>query len=171
MQDALKKRSRNNNKTDKQEVEHHHAGSKRRIERGKDIDQPAVAEVENHNAGGKRRIGRSKDIDQEAVATSSKELDAKLQVEQLSFAKEKVSTGISLTTELEEVLANQQRQEQKADIEANIDALQISVSLHNRTADIIQLQEANRKLRSITPLPRPTSWQVKQGKQLPGSRN
>ena len=146
MQDALKKRSRDNNKTDKQEVEHHHAGRK-------------------------RRIGRSKNIDQEAVATSSKELDAKLQVEQLSFAKEKVSSGISLTTELEEVLANQQRQEQKADIEANIDALQISVSLHNRTADIIQLQEANRKLRSITPLPRPTSWRVKQGKQLPGSRN
>ena len=146
MQDALNKRSRDNNKTDKQEVEHHHAGRK-------------------------RRIGRSKNIDQEAVATSSKELDAKLQVEQLSFAKEKVSSGISLTTELEEVLANQQRQEQKADIEANIDALQISVSLHNRTADIIKLQQANRKLRSITPLPRPTSWQVKQGKQLPGSRN
>jgi hypothetical protein len=146
MQDALKKRSRDNNKTDKQEVEHHHAGRK-------------------------RRIGRSKNIDQEAVATSSKELDAKLQVEQLSFAKEKVSSGISLTTELEEVLANQQRQEQKADIEANIDALQISVSLHNRTADIIKLQQANRKLRSITPLSRPTSWQVKQGKRLPGSRN
>ena len=151
MQDAsdaalLKKRSRNNNKINTQEVE-------------------------NHFAGGKRRIGRSKDIDQEAVATSSKELDAKLQAEQLSFAKEKVSTGISLTTELEKALANQQHQGQTAEIKAHIDALQISVALHNRTADVIQLQEANRKLRSITPLPRPTSWQVKQVKQLPGSRN
>ena len=83
----LLKRSRNN-KLDTQEVEHQH-----------------------HYAGGKRRIGRRTDIDQQAAATSSKELDAKLQAEQLSFAKEKVSTGISLTTELEKVLANQHRQE------------------------------------------------------------
>jgi hypothetical protein len=51
------------------------------------------------------------------------------------------------------------------EIKANIDALQVSIDLHNNPADVKKLQEASRDLRSITPLPRPTSWQVTQVKQ------
>ena len=109
--DPRLKRSRHNNKVDTQEVEHQH-----------------------HYAGGKRRIGRRTDIDQQAAATSSKELDASLQAEQLSFAREQASTGIPLTPELQQALANQQLQGQAAEIRAHIDALQISVALQNRTA-------------------------------------
>jgi len=93
------------------------------------------------------------------------ELDARLQAEQGSLAIVQASTGTLLTSELQQALANQQLRGQAAEIKAYIDALQASVDLHNNPADVSKLRDANYRLRSITPLPRPTSWQVAQVKQ------
>ena len=132
-------RSTKNNKFSSQEVEHQH-----------------------HYVGGKRQIGRN--IDQQMEATSSQELHASLQAEQESLAKDRASTGALLTTELHQTLANQQLRGQAVEIKAYIDALQVSIDLHNNPADVNKLREASRNLRSIIPLPRPTSWQVTQVK-------
>ena len=134
----LKKRS-TNNKSSLQEVEHQH-----------------------HHVGGKRR---RRNIDQEAAATSSQELHVSLQAEQEALAKHRVLAGALLTEELQQTFANQQLRAKSVEIKASIDALQVSIDLHNNPADVKKLQEASRDLLSITPLPRPTSWQVTQVKQ------
>jgi hypothetical protein len=140
---------RSNTNSDDQEVEHQH-----------------------HCSGGKRRIGR--DFDQQEATTSSKELDARLQVAQESFALAQASDSTVLTSELQQALATQQRRGQADEIQAHIDALTAAIIslLHNSSANHTALELANFRLRAITRLPLPTPWQATQVKQnLHSSRN